>query len=136
MTASSAAILPLDKARPRGIMKTQKGAVDLTVGPIRIYKSVDRTGAIRAVNELLKAQKAFGAMFSMIQKITMRHSTKRRILRFSISPTPFAGKWPTAFLNSAPFARISPVASCEVAFILHIPPWFVNSFKYGPRAAL
>ena len=27
-------VLPLDKTLPRGIMKIQKGAVDLTVGPI------------------------------------------------------------------------------------------------------
>ena len=44
---------PLDKARLRGIMKIQKGAVDLTVGPLVSQKIVDRTGTSRAVNELL-----------------------------------------------------------------------------------
>jgi hypothetical protein len=36
-------------------MKIQKGAVDLTVGPIRDSTFVDRTGLSRAVNKLLKA---------------------------------------------------------------------------------
>ena len=62
--------------------------------------------------------------------ITMRHSTKRRILRLSISPTPFAGKWPTA-VQQRTFRRIPPVASCEVDCILHIALYFVNCF-YGP----
>ena len=30
----NAGALPLDKTSPRGIMKIQKGAVDLTVGPL------------------------------------------------------------------------------------------------------
>ena len=37
-------------------MKIQKGAVDLTVGPYKFNKIVDRSGASRAVNKLLKAQ--------------------------------------------------------------------------------
>ena len=45
----------LDKTHPRGIMKIQKGAVDLTVGPYSDNKLVDRSDASRAVNKLLKA---------------------------------------------------------------------------------
>ena len=37
-------------------MKTQKDAVDLTVGPYCFNKLVDRSGTSRAVNELFKAQ--------------------------------------------------------------------------------
>ena len=40
----NAGALWLDKARPRGIMKIQKGAVDLTVGPIRSKKMLTARG--------------------------------------------------------------------------------------------
>ena len=43
-TDKNAGALPLDKTSPRGIMKIQKGAVDLTVGPTWITKMLTVRG--------------------------------------------------------------------------------------------
>ena len=66
-------------------------------------------------------------MYSMIKTITMKHSRKRKNLRLSISSTSLLiGKWPTAVQQRIPFARVSPVASFEVASILPSALFFVK----------
>ena len=71
-------------------------------------------------------------MYIRIKAIMMRHSRKRRMLRLSISPTsPHREVANRHIQQRKPFARISPVASCEVKLILHIAPCFVNPRRPG-----
>ena len=67
-------------------------------------------------------------MYTRIITITMKHSRKRKKFRLSISPTSPHREVANRLLNSAHFRRIAPVASCEVAFILHIVLCFVKLF--------
>ena len=63
----------------------------------------------------------------MIKTITMKQSRKRKNFRLSISPTsPHREVANRHSINSAHFRRISPVASCEVGFILPVVSYFVK----------
>ena len=77
-------------------------------------------------------------MYSMIKTITMRHSAKRRILRFSISPTsPHREVANRHIVNSAPFAGSLrwPLARLVSFYpmrrVLSILAILKNSVKYG-----
>jgi len=85
-TAKTRGALSLDKTSPRDILKIQKGAVDLTVGPHLESTFVDRTGTSRAVNKLLKAQHGTGGLFETTDKVTIRIIQKIIALISSLFP--------------------------------------------------
>ena len=122
---------PVDKTRARGIMKIQKGAVDLTVGPN------DSTQMLTARGSAGRSTSFYSSIsfWCYVQHDHNDHDeAKQKAKKFPLIHKPHLpsqGSGQPPFNSAYPFARIAPVASFEVGFILTVAPCFVNSRHPG-----
>ena len=128
MTTKNAGALPLDNTDPRGIMKLQKGAVDLTVGP-------------NAATNMLTARGTAGRSTSFYSSVSFRcyvhqdhknHDEAQQKAKYTPlihqPHLPSQGSSQPPYATAHTFARIDPVASFEVIVILPFALCFVKLF--------